>query len=383
MTSSPPSPLATANASNDAALPPTAAELTIVVPTYNEVGNVAALVQRLEIALVDLAWEAVFVDDNSPDGTADTVRALAQKDPRIRLLHRVGRRGLSGATIEGIMSSSAPFVAVMDGDLQHDEALLPPMLAALRQGADLAVGSRYVAGGSAVDGFSEMRSLGSRLATWLSQRVLKATLTDPMSGFFCVKRSLFAETVPQLATDGFKILFDFVASVERPLKVVELPFDFRARHAGLSKLDSSVTADFLGLLLAKLSGNVLSIRFFLFMLVGFTGVFVHLVGLRLLMTLGGLAFEWAQLGATLVAMTSNFFFNNWLTFRDKRLKGWGLAMGLLSFYLVCSVGLIANVGVATWIHSYQALWWVAGGAGALMGAVFNYAAASTLTWRAR
>lgn len=363
--------------------PLTALELTVVVPTFNEADNVAQLVQRLNLALEMIAWEVVFVDDNSPDGTADKVRALAQNDPRIRLLHRVGRRGLSGATIEGIMSSSAPFVAVMDGDLQHDEALLPKMVAALRQGADLAVGSRYVTGGSAVAGLSGMRSLGSKLATVLSQRVLKARLEDPMSGFFCVERALFAATVPKLATDGFKILFDFVASVDRPLKVVELPFEFRARQTGESKLDSSVTADFLGLLLAKLSGNVLSIRFFLFMLVGFSGVLVHLISLRLFMTLGELSFEWAQLGATLVAMTSNFFLNNWLTFRDKRLTGWGLLFGLLSFYAVCSIGLIANVGVATWIHSHQAIWWVAGSAGALMGAVFNYAAASTLTWRSK
>ena len=358
-----------------------AAELTIVVPTFNEAANVRELVSRLYKALPQVAWEVIFVDDDSPDGTAREVQDIARDDPRVRLLHRLHRRGLAGASIEGIMSSTAETVAVMDGDLQHDETLLATMHAEIQSGADLVVGSRYVEGGTSGEGLSAVRSAGSLLATWLSRRLMKAELSDPMSGFFMVRRKVFAETAPRLATDGFKILFDFVCSVSGPIQVKEVPFTFRARQAGESKLDTSVTMDFLGLLLAKLSGNIISVRFFLFLMVGLTGVAVHLVSLRGFMVVAEASFQTAQIGATLIAMTSNFFLNNWLTFRDKRLAGLGLLWGLLSFYAVCSLGLVANVGVATWIYAHDAIWWLAGTAGAIMGAVYNYAAASTITWR--
>ena len=108
------------------------AELSIVVPTFKERGNVAELVRRLDLALAGIAWEAIFVDDNSPDGTAEAVKDIAADDPRVRCLRRVGRRGLAGACIEGMLSSAAPFVAVMDADLQHDEKVLPQMLARLK-----------------------------------------------------------------------------------------------------------------------------------------------------------------------------------------------------------------------------------------------------------
>lgn len=118
-------------------------ELCIVVPTFNEAGNVAVLVERLTEVLAGTDWEAVFVDDDSPDGTAARVRTLGRADGRVRCIRRIGRRGLSSATIEGMLSTSAPFVAVMDGDLQHDEALLPQMLDRLRSGAaELVIASR-------------------------------------------------------------------------------------------------------------------------------------------------------------------------------------------------------------------------------------------------
>lgn len=355
--------------------------LSVVVPVFKEVANVPILVERLTRVLDGLAWEVIFVDDDSPDGTAEAARRIARTDPRVRCIRRIGRRGLAGACIEGMLASSASVVAVMDGDLQHDETILPAMFAKLQTGsADLVIGSRFVEGGSAEQGFSKVRQRGSAAATLLAQKLFGVTLSDPMSGFFMIDRRAFETVAPKLSTRGFKILLDILASSKGALRVAELPFVFGARQYGESKLDNMVVLEYLGLLLAKLSGDRISIRFVLFALVGATGLVVHLLALDRALAFG-LPFDWAQMTAAFTAMTSNFFLNNQLTYRDKRLKGLALLVGLLTFYLVCSVGMVANVGVANWVYGAQPLWWLAGTAGAIMGVVFNYAATSVLTWR--
>lgn|SRR5215510_5518864 len=355
-------------------------QLSVIVPTFNERDNVALLVARLAAALPHAAWEVIFVDDNSPDGTAAAARRLAQTDPRVRCLRRIGRRGLAGACIEGLLASSALAVAIMDGDLQHDETQLPTMLTAIERGADLVVGTRFACGSDAVGGLSRVRQLGTRLATMTARRLLGVQLSDPLSGFFMIRRDVFEAVAPRLSTQGFKLLLDIVVSCREPLEIVELPCEFRARRHGHSKLDTLVVFEFLGLLVAKLSGDWLSIRFVGFALVGATGLVVHLWALRQALYFG-LAFDWAQTTAAYLAMTSNFVLNNQLTYRDRRLKGWAAVGGLLTFYLVCSVGTVANVGVANWIYGSRPSWWLAGTAGAVMGLVFNYAASSVLTWQ--
>lgn len=360
-----------------------APELSVVVPTLNESANLPLLVASLEAALRGVHWEVIFVDDDSGDGTAAVARRLARDDGRVRCLRRIGRRGLAGACAEGMLASSAQVVAVMDADLQHDEAVLPQMLQAIRSGADLVVGSRLATNGLVDGGFSSVRRSGSRLATAAAQRLLGVQLSDPMSGFFMMRREAFEAVAPKLSTQGFKLLLDIVASSRSDMSVREVPYRFRPRRHGASKLDSLVVLEYLGLLLAKLSGDRLSIRFVLFGLVGATGLVVHLAALRGAMSLAGLGFEWAQTCAAYAAMTWNFFLNNQLTYRDRRLAGLAALKGLLSFYLVCSVGAIANVGVASWAYTGQPSWWLAGTAGALMGAVFNYAASSAFTWRQR
>ena len=358
-----------------------AAELSVIVPTFNEAQNVPILIGLLDKALAGIAWEAIVVDDNSPDGTARAARAIAATDPRVRVISRFGRRGLSGACIEGMLASSAPYVAVMDADLQHDESLLPKMLAEIRADeTDLVVASRNVEGGTAGEGLSKIRAWGSDIANGLAQKLLNVTLKDPMSGFFMIRRDRVEELAPKLSVQGFKILLDIVSSSAGTLKIKELPFTFRERQHGESKLDTLVTLDYFGLLLAKYFGNVVSVRFLMFGLVGASGLVVHLVALRLFL-LGDFSFNMAQTAASFVAMTSNFFLNNQLTYRDRRLRGARVVIGLLTFYAVCSVGVLANVGVANLIYADPAYWWFAGTAGAIMGAVWNYAASSALTWR--
>ena len=357
--------------------------LSVVVPTFNERDNVTKLYRKLEAALDGVAWEVVFVDDNSPDDTWDVVRALARQDGRVRCIRRIGRRGLSGACIEGILASSAPYAAVMDADLQHDETQLPKMLSLLQSGqAELVVGSRYIEGGSA-DSFNRSRAGASALATEVAKRALGVAIADPMSGFFVIRRDRFEQLAPQLSTQGFKILLDIVATAHGDLKTVEIPYTFGSRLHGESKLDSMVALDFLGLVLAKVTHDVVSLRFLLFAMVGGTGLFVHLGTLYVALKLFGLPFPQAQGIGAFVAMTSNFILNNFLTYRDQRLKGFAILGGLLAFYLVCSVGLFANVGVAFSVYDKEPIWWLAGAAGALMGVVWNYAMSGLFVWRKR
>jgi dolichol-phosphate mannosyltransferase len=356
-------------------------ELCVIVPSFNERDNIAPLLRGLDQALAGIAWEVVFVDDDSPDGTAAAIRDIAQRDPRVRCLRRIGRRGLSTAVIEGMLASSAPYLAVIDADLQHDETLLPQMLAAVRrQGLDIVVASRYLDGGGFGD-WSTRRAGISRFATRLARLVVPAELTDPMSGFFLITRPAFERVVRRLSGQGFKILLDLFASAATPYRYLELPYVFRPRLYGESKLDSLVVWEYLMLLLDKLIGGIVPVRFILFSGVGGLGIAVHLT--TLFLTLGALPFAASQAAATVAAMTSNFFLNNIMTYRDSRLRGRRFVTGLLSFYAICSVGALANVGVASAIFQRHYTWWVSGLAGAAVGVVWNYGVSSIFTWRRR
>jgi dolichol-phosphate mannosyltransferase len=361
-----------------------APELTVVVPCYNERPNVAPLIWKLDAALFGIAWEVVFVDDNSPDGTTAEVRRIAQTDPRVRCIRRIGRRGLASAVIEGALSSSARFVAVIDGDLQHDETKLPDMLAAMRTGRyDLAVGSRHAKGGDSAGLANRWRQALSDGGIRLAQLVLPVRLTDPLSGFFMLPRPLFEQLAGSLTGQGFKILLDLALSSPAPLRVVEIPFHFHERVAGESKLDALVLAQFAGLLLDKVFGGLLPLRFISFALVGALGVVVHLAVLTAAVKLTGLSFEAAQAVATVVAIVFNFQFNNDITYHDQKLRGPRLWRGLLVFMLVCSVGAVANVGIAQVLYERHTAWSIAGAIGAVIGVVWNYAVSATLVWRAR
>ena len=358
--------------------------LSVIVPSFNERPNVAPMVAKLDAALAGIAWEVIYVDDNSPDGTSREVRRIAQHDPRVRCIRRIGRRGLASAVIEGALSSSADYVAVIDGDLQHDETLLPVMLRALQAGGyDIAVGSRHVEGGDSAGLRSPFRHVLSDGGIWLAQAFLPVRLTDPMSGFFMLPRPLFENLARRLNGQGFKILLDLVLSSPSPLRVLEVPARFRERAAGESKMDALVAIQFVGLLLDKLFGGLLPLRFFSFGLVGALGIVVHLFVLALLRKTTPLGFEAEQTIATVVAMVFNFQLNNAITYRDQRLRGHRLWRGLLLFMLVCGFGAVANVGIAQVLYDQHTTWTVAGGIGAMIGVVWNYAISATLVWRSR
>jgi dolichol-phosphate mannosyltransferase len=357
-----------------------AIELAVVVPTFNERENVPAVVAGLEAALTGIQWEVIFVDDYSPDGTADRIREMASTDRRIRVLERIGRRGLSSACIEGMLATPAPYIAVMDADMQHDESILPGMLERIKAShLDVVVGSRKAAGGS-MGQFAADRVWLSNLGSRISRLVCHCDISDPMSGFFVVDRNYFFEVVRRLTGRGFKILVDLLASSQRPVRTAEVPYHFRNRARGESKLDVNVELEYLFLLIDKVIGNFVPTRFVLFAMVGCLGMFVHLAVLGFLYRGLNHTFAASQATATYVAMTSNFLINNVVTFRDRRLRGKRLIGGLFTFCAACSVGALMNVSFANFLHR-SLPWYLAGVLGTSISSVWNYGVNTVLTWR--
>jgi dolichol-phosphate mannosyltransferase len=354
-------------------------EISIVVPAYRERENIAPLLTALESALQGLDWETIIVVDDASDRTEEVVRERAQQDRRVRCLHRIGRRGLASACIEGMLASSAPYLAVMDADLQHDETLLPKLLEAAKyEEADVVVASRYMAGGSTGE-LAADRVRISRLASRMSA-LLSKDLTDPMSGFFVVRRTFLERVVRRLYGRGFKILLDLIAAARGEARVVERPYVMRSRVHGESKLGLRVIAEFFMLLLYHVTGRLLPARFFLFAAVGVTGLGVHLAVLWAAFRLTGATFLMSQLLATMVAMTSNFFLNNAVTYADQRLRGRRLWRGLISFYVACGIGALINVALAEWLYLKSSPYWVAGLAGALVASLWNFFTTASFTW---
>jgi dolichol-phosphate mannosyltransferase len=356
-------------------------ELSVIIPTYKERQNIAPLLAALQTSLQGINWEAIFVDDHSPDRTADEVRALALSNPRVRILERIGRRGLSSACIEGMMASPAPSLAVMDADMQHDETALPEMLRLLQEKhLDVVVASRRVKGGSMGE-FALERVRLSDLGSRVSRLVCKCDITDPMSGFFVVDSNFFRAAVPRLTGTGFKLLVDILASSRNPPRIAEVPYRFRKRLTGESKLDVNVELEYLFLILDKMVGRYLPTRFVLFVAVGSLGLLIHLSILGLFHLFDSPAFSQGQAVATLGAMMFNFFLNNVVTFRDRRLKGWTLARGLVTFFAACTLGVLINLSFADRLLAAGLPWYLAGLSGVAISSFWNYGVNTIVTWR--
>ena len=366
----------------DASLIVPVPELTIVVPTFNERNNVPLLIDRLDTSLKGYDWEVIFVDDNSPDGTSDAAREIGKHDHRVRCIRRINRRGVSSAAIEGALASQASYVAVMDGDLQHDETLLPKMLEQLsNRDIDLVVATRYANGGSS-ESFTASRALISQWCSAIARRLLGVTLSDPNSGFFMIRRNIIEKVAPTLSIDGSKILLDIITSSNEKLRVTELPYSFRKREHGVSKLDARTALDFIMLVIGKLTAGLIPVRFLMFSFVGVIGLGLHMVLLNLGLKYG-LTFEVAQILTTILIIACNFTLNNAITYADQRLVGKYFFAGLIGFEIICSVGLVSNVGIARWLYDGGNTWWLAGLSGAIMGVIWNYMVSATLVWKKR
>lgn len=368
----------------DQAEPCPAPLLSVIVPTFNERDNVPILFDRLAVVLRDIPWEMIVVDDDSTDGTWDWARRKGARDARLRCLRRVGRRGLAGACIEGALCSSAPVIAVIDGDLQHDETILAAMwrLVADRE-AGLVIGTRRTRGGGDRAMSAHRRWLSGVGAT-LSRTVLKRDIADPMSGFFMVRRDLIETIAPSLVSDGFKILVDILLHIPRDVRVAEVAYHFRERGGGESKLDARVLVDYAGLIVHRLSGDLVPIRMTAYVLVGLAGLLAHILLLRAMIHVTPrLDFHTMETLASFGAMPVNFIFNNALTFRERRVRGWSMVPALVLFGAVCSVGVLANLSVATWIFADAPRWWLAGFLGASVSAFWNYAVSAVVVWPLR
>jgi dolichol-phosphate mannosyltransferase len=358
-------------------------DLAVIVPTLNERANIEPLLGLLDRALEPIRWEAIFVDDDSSDGTAETVWAAALARPNVRCLRRIGRRGLASACIEGMLASGAPFLAVMDGDLQHDETLLPRMLAMLQAGAlDIVIASRFAAG-STMAAFSSRRERLSRIGNWMSRQVCRAELSDPLSGFFMLRRTVLNEVAYSLAGLGFKILVDIFASSRRSLRFAEIPCVFRARRHGDSKLDSAVIAEFGLLLCDKALGRYVPARFLAFLMVGVGGMFIHMGALGIASWALRAPFLTSQALATVVAIFWNYYLNNEFTYRDRRRKGSSFWRGLTVFYAACAFGALINYQLAKVLFESGIAWLPAGAAGAFVGGIWNYNMTSFFVWTSR
>jgi dolichol-phosphate mannosyltransferase len=354
-------------------------DISIVVPTYNEARNIAPFVKRAEAALAGLDWEILFVDDNSPDGTADVVRALARGDDRVRLVLRIADRGLAKASIQGMLSAKGDLLCVMDGDGQHDPEAIKRMIAPIRAGeAEIVSAARQLEDIDAAALGSFRLSL-SRLGNRLSAFVLGRDIADPLTGFFVIRREAFLHAAPELRDPGFKLLLDILSS-DRKLRHSEVPFDFGQRLHGESKLDSFVAWQFATYLLSKLVGGVVPASLISFLIVGGSGVFVHLAVLYAALAATG-EFALSQTLAALAAVTSNFLLNNRLTFRDKRLRGAKLISGYLKFLVISSIGIAANVSIATYTYEEVGqIAFLAAFAGIALDTLWKFVVSSRFVW---
>ena len=361
--------------------------LSIITPTYNEAKNIEKLIKLIEISLNKYEYEIIFVDDNSSDNTHEIIKKIAHKKNNVRCLRRIGRRGLSSAVIEGCLSSSSDLLLIIDSDLQHDEKKIPIMIELLKEEKlDLVIASRFFKN-KEVLGLTKYRIILSKIANSLANTISKTKLTDPMSGFFLIKRSMFDRLAPNLSGLGFKILLDIFSSSQNKIRYKEIPFKFKKRIHGESKLDSLVLWEYLLLLWQSKFGKIISARFFSFCLIGGSGVIVHIIALYFFISIE-YSFLYAQTLSTFIAMTSNFFLNNMLTYRDKRKKGLFLIKALFLFYLTCGVGASANIGISNLlflsnIKGVSGIWYLSGFIGAIVGSVWNYLMSSLVTWKSK
>ena len=353
---------------------------TIVVPTYNEVDNIAHAIGAITDELDDdEEWEILVVDDDSPDRTWEVVDQIEQKDSRVRCYRRIDRKGLSSAIVDGLSLGRGERLVVADADLQHDLSKIPELLAALAH-APLAVGTRYAGGGGTAN-WSKRRLALSRLATFLCGVVLGIRCSDPMSGFFAIRRTAFQAIAPKLNPRGYKLLME-VLYLMRGESIGEVPYVFSPRRAGESKLSAQVAWDFLLSLVELLSRRLVSARFVKYAVVGLSGVVVQYVTFY---------FLWREMvtaeGATALAITtaacSNYLINNAWTFQDRRHRGAAEVLrGLVLFGAISGMGALINQSVTWYLHDRHAVdlaLTMAVGIG--VTTVWNYFLNLDLTWR--
>lgn len=356
-------------------------EVSVVICTLDEHAAIGAVLRDVGARLAHLRHEIVVVDDSRDDRTAAVVRAFAGDGRSVRLLRRQGGSGLASAAIAGWDAARGRLLAIMDGDGQHDPALVTRMVeACAREQADVVVASRYLE--SRASGLGGLRHAMSRAAVMLTHGLLGVRLADPMSGCFLMTRQWYRHVRPRLSGVGFKILVDVVASGTRRPRTAQIATVLGERRGGRSKMSVRVALELVMLLLEKRSGGLVPARMAMFFAVGLTGLAVHLAVVAALVY-AGWPFWAGQAAAILTAMTWNFLLNNSLTFGDRKLHGRRMLRGLLLFYLACLGGSFINEGVALGLHALGLHWSLAALAGGGVAALWNYHASKRTAWSAQ
>jgi dolichol-phosphate mannosyltransferase len=360
---------------------------SLILPTYNEADNIPDLIESIRKALAGVPHEIIVVDDDSPDETWKVTQELAHDRDDLHVIRRIGRRGLSSAVIEGFLAAKGDVFGVMDADGQHDESLLPKLYKAALANDGIAIGSRYIEGGS-VGEWDEQRYLLSRIATKLAKALCKVKARDPMSGFFAVSRSTFDKALPTLNPKGFKILLDFLVHVPKNTKVQEIPFTFGKRMHGESKLSRRVQIEFLEYLYDVAFGRFIPLVFVKYCIVGSLGVIVHVSAFSIFSYLfaGGAEptfrqFSFSVVGAIETAIIFNFLLNNLWTFSHVRLQGRAALIGFLKFNGACLFGALANYAVTAFLFSFGFAKLMSVVIGAFTGVIWNYTMNRLLTWK--
>ena len=359
--------------------------ISIVIPTFNEVENIIPLLKNLTALVNDFEYEIIIVDDDSPDGTSDAVNKYMKFNKRIKLITRIGRSGLSSAIKEGLIFAQGKYLLVLDGDGQHHPSFILNMLREIKKNeSDVVIGSRFL-NDSKVEGLSNKRSLGSKIANKLARISLHrnySKITDYLSGCFCLEKEMTKKFIRKIEINGFKFLYELLSLSKGKLAVNEVPLIFKERRFGNSKLDIAIVWDFLISIIHNLTLRILPRRAISFGMVGISGVFVQLFVTSCLVEIFLVDFYNALPFAVIIAATSNFLINNQVTFRSDRLKNSALLIGLLKFLIVASLPVIANVGITTAFYKYiSADTFVAQIAGIAIVYAWNYLASSSFVWK--
>jgi dolichol-phosphate mannosyltransferase len=354
--------------------------ISVVIPTYNERDNLEPLVEAIHRALADEAYEIVFIDDNSRDGTAELAEALAKKYP-VRVIVRRDERGLASAVVHGFARAKGEIVAVMDADLQHPPMVLRDMVRAARDGADLVIASRYVEGGSC-EGWGLIRRIISKGAIFLAHLFLPRTrrIGDPMAGFFLLRKSVVDGVA--LKPAGYKILLE-VLMLGRYDRAVEVPYSFRVREKGESKLKASTQIDYLKHLFSLMRRTGELFRFLKFALVGGSGVLVNLGVYWLITRFLHVNIYGAQAVSFEASVISNFLLNNFFTFADRRVsRTLPFIVQFLKFNVISLAGYGIQVAALFLLHTVLGIHDVIALAiGIIVATIWNYLVNLGWTWR--
>jgi len=357
--------------------------LSVVLPCYNEIKNIDYLIEKFQLADIDsIIAKIIFVDDDSPDGTAEYLKKVSSNKFDVVCLHRIHRHGLSSAVVEGTLLASTPYVAVMDADGQHDPGDLISMYQLMQKNhIDFIIGSRFLEN-AVIEKHIGFRSTLTHIGNLIANKILNRKLTDPLTGFFIFDRNMMMESIRNIRPSGFKILLDFLYQLRnKKISIDEYPINFKVRNEGESKLDSRALIEFADQIFGFLTNGLLPEKMFSFILVGSIGLLLHLTLLYIFLFPIQISFYTAQIFATFISMISNFTLNNELTFRRNKLRGINWIKGLITFILICSIGAFANVGVAGFLFNEGKTWWISAVTGIIIGTVFNFSLSKYLVWK--